>query len=124
MLIGSDRYTGAKLKGAERARQSIATTLTTPYRSQPGMRGYGNDLPELISKPLTEDTIMRAYAAIVDAFSWEIEADLLRYGLTSADEFGRMGLAYQARFIPTDEIFTDIIARVETTFTNSETLEI
>jgi phage baseplate assembly protein W len=124
MLIGSDRHTGEELTGPERARQSIASTISTPFLSQPGHRAYGNDMPELISAPFTKDNIMRAYAALVDAFSWEPEAELLTYGLTSADELGRIGIGYQARYIPTDEIFTDIIARNTASFEADTTFEV
>lgn len=124
MLNGCDRETGLPLKGPERARQSIATTISTPFRSQPGMRSFGNPIPDLISSPLTEDTIMEVYAGIIDAFTWEPEAELVRYGLTEADETGRVGIAYIARFTPTNEIFTDIIARAESLFDPAEILEI
>jgi phage baseplate assembly protein W len=111
MLLGMDRFTGEPLQGLERAVQSVETTLTTPFKSQPGQRAYGNDFPNLISEPLVGDTVMRAYGALVDAFDWEPEAELLNYGLSDADELGHVTLWYQARFTPTGEIFTRVIGR-------------
>lgn len=111
MLIGIDRFTGAELSGPKRAIQGVETTLTTPFRSQVGNRSFGNDMPNLISKPLNQETIMDAYAALIDAFEWEPEANLLSYGLVSATEDGQTGIAYSALYTPTNEIFTSIVAK-------------
>lgn len=111
MLLGLDRYTGEALKGIERAAQSVETTLSTPYRSQPGQRGYGSELPRIISEPFSEDNVMRVFGALVDAFEWEPEASLINYGLRDADELGRTAIWYRARYLPTNEIFVRAIGR-------------
>lgn len=111
MLIGIDRFTGTELSGPARAIQSVETTLTTPFRSQVGIRSYGNDMPNLISQPLNQLTIMDAFAALIDAFEWEPEATLQSYGLVSATEDGKAGIGYSALFTPTNEIFTSVVAK-------------
>lgn len=111
MLVGMCRFTGEEISGIERAVQSIETTFTTPFKSQPGMRAFGSPVPDLISRPLTEDTIMDLFGAIVDAVEWEPEAELKDFGMSDADENGRVNIIYSIRFIPSDEVVTRIIGK-------------
>lgn len=111
MLVGMDRWTGAELSGAERAAQSIETVLTTPFKSQPGMRAFGSSLPEQISRPLSADTFMDVFGALIDAFAWEPEAELVDYGISAAEESGRAEIWYRFRYLPSDELVTRIIGK-------------
>lgn len=113
MLVGVNRFTGVELKGPERAIQDIEYTLSTPLKSQPGKRIFGNELPSLISAPMVDDTIMAQYAALIDAVAWEPEAELIDFGLTDASETGRVQIWYRIKFLPTDEIVTSIIGKNE-----------
>lgn len=111
MLVGMCRFTGEEISGVERAVQSIETTFTTPFKTQPGKRDFGSPAPDLISMPLTEDTIMDVFGAIVDAVEWEPEAELKDFGLSDAVENGRVDIFYSIRFIPSDEVVRRIIGK-------------
>ncbi|MBL4785268.1 MAG: hypothetical protein JKY49_07555 [Cohaesibacteraceae bacterium] len=111
MLIGIDRFTGEELSGKNRAIQGVETTLSTPFKSQPGKRDYGNLMPSLISAPANDDSLVETFGALVDAFAWEPELDLLKFGLTEVNELGQINLWYLAKFLPSEEIFTRIIPK-------------
>lgn len=71
-MAGMNRTTGRSTSGLEHIRQSIADILTTPIGSRVMRREYGSLLPELIDQPLTDATLLQAYAAIVMALlRWE-----------------------------------------------------
>lgn len=71
-MAGMNRTTGRSASGLQHIRQSIADILTTPIGSRVMRREYGSLLPELIDQPLTEATLLQAYAAIVMALlRWE-----------------------------------------------------
>lgn len=71
-MAGLNRHTGRAIDGLEHIRQSMADILTTPIGSRVMRREYGSLLPELIDQPLTEATLLQAYAASVMALlRWE-----------------------------------------------------
>jgi phage baseplate assembly protein W len=71
-MAGMNRHTGRTLDGLDHIRQSMVDILTTPIGSRVMRRDYGSLLPELIDQPLTEATLLQAYAAIVMALlRWE-----------------------------------------------------
>ena len=64
--------TGTHITDAAHIQQSIADILTTPIGSRIMREEYGSLLPELTDEPLTEATLLQAYAAIVMAIQqWE-----------------------------------------------------
>lgn len=111
MLVGMDRETGLEISGPIRAEQSLDCIASTPLEDQPGMRSFGSELIEIISKPLNATTIMDAYGALIDIFDWEPEAEILTYELVKATETGKAYFKYSYRFIPDGTIHTGTIPR-------------
>lgn len=71
-MSGMNAITGRRLDGIEHIRQSVRDILTTPIGSRVMRRDYGSLLPDLIDQPLTDATLLRAYAASVMAITrWE-----------------------------------------------------
>lgn len=97
-MAGMDRNTGRAIDELEHIRQSIADILTTPIGSRVMRRDYGSRLPELIDQPLNGATLLRAYAATVDALlRWEprIKVRAIRR-LVQADQPGALMLELDA----------------------------
>ena len=71
-MTGMNASTGRALEGIEHIQQSVRDILTTPIGSRVMRRDYGSLLPELIDAPLTDATLLQAYAATVMAIiRWE-----------------------------------------------------
>ena len=71
-MTGMNATTGRALDGVEHIRQSVRDILTTPIGSRVMRREYGSLLPELIDAPLTDATLLQAYAASIMALiRWE-----------------------------------------------------
>ena len=71
-MTGMNAATGRRIDGIEHIRQSVTDILTTPIGSRIMRRTYGSLIPELIDQPLTDATLLRAYAACVMAIiQWE-----------------------------------------------------
>jgi len=71
-MIGTSADTGKTLNGLDHLRQSIARLLTTPVGSRVMRRNYGAYVFDLIDQPGNKASILKVYAAVVDALlRWE-----------------------------------------------------
>lgn len=107
-MAGMNRHTGGRLDEMAHIRQSIADILTTPVGSRVMRRGYGSTLPELIDQPLNGATLLRAYAATIEALlRWEprIKVRAIRR-LVQADRPGSVTLELDAVRVSSGEAVT------------------
>lgn len=71
-MTGMSAISGRQLGGIEHIQQSVRDILATPIGTRVMRRDYGSLLPELIDMPLTDATLLQAYAATVMALiRWE-----------------------------------------------------
>lgn len=64
---GVDRETGRYIFGWEHCLQSIVTILTTELGERVQLRDFGSDVPSLIDRPQTPETIIDFYVAAAQA---------------------------------------------------------
>lgn len=89
--------TGKRLDGVKHIEQSIAQILTTPIGSRVMRREFGSLIPELIDRPLNDETQLMIYAATATAIhKWEprfrmSRAELQVHGLTGSAELYLVG---------------------------------
>ena len=75
---GMSRVVGRRVAGREHLFQSIQDILSTPIGTRVLVREYGSRLFELIDRPVTDEVVVDAFAAIAEALDrWEP-----RFGLT------------------------------------------
>jgi len=78
-MQGMSATTGKTIDGLAHLRQSITDILTTPVGSRVMRRDYGSDLFKLIDQPIHETTLLKLYAATVDALArWEPRIKITR----------------------------------------------
>lgn len=65
--VGIDAQTGRCLFGWDHCRQSIVTILTTELGERVQLRGFGSDIPNIIDRPQTAETIIDLYVATAQA---------------------------------------------------------
>ena len=71
-MQGMHRDTGKLISDKKHLRQSIGIILTTPIGSRVMRPGFGSELPSLVAAPMTANTDLRIYAAVLDALNrWE-----------------------------------------------------
>lgn len=98
--VGTDRATGRLLTDWAHCTQSIQFILATRLGSVIMLLNFGSDVPSLIDKPGTAETIARCYAAIADALRrWEPgfrvrEFELIRAGSDGVFEIELRGVFY------------------------------
>lgn len=66
-MQGMDENTGKLIGGEAHLRQSIRRILTTPIGSYPLRPEFGSKVPDLIDKPMTEETFLQINTAIIEA---------------------------------------------------------
>ena len=71
-MQGMDENTGTLIGGEEHLRQSIKRIIMTPIGTYPLDPEFGSRVPELIDKPMTDETILLINSSIVEAlYRWE-----------------------------------------------------
>ncbi|MEN5275760.1 hypothetical protein ABE527_02305 [Brucella sp. TWI432] len=65
--VGIDATTGRCLFGWDHCLQSIITILTTELRERVQLRGFGSNIPNIIDRPQTVETIIDLYVATAQA---------------------------------------------------------
>ena len=71
-MIGMDENTGKILEGEAHLRQSIRRITMTPIGTHPLEPEFGSRVPDLVDKPMTEETILCINSSIVEAlYRWE-----------------------------------------------------
>ncbi|MFV0625198.1 GPW/gp25 family protein [Sphingomonas sp. ac-8] len=92
-MIGMDAETGKPLAGDAHLEQSLGRLLSTPIGTRVMRRDYGSALFELVDKPLSPLTRMRAFAATAVAIArWEPRLRLTRVSL-AGEENAALGRA-------------------------------
>lgn len=92
-MTGIDRANGAAIGGWPHVLQSIGDILTTPIGSRVMRREYGSDLPELVGRPMTQETIIQVYAATATAIAtWEPRFELTGVQIAKADHTGALSI--------------------------------
>ena len=83
-MNGSSRLTGGALVGLDHIQQSIHDILSTPKGSRVMRRGYGIDLLPLVDRPVNQDFVVEAAAAVGGALAaWEPRIEVERVGVTA-----------------------------------------
>lgn len=71
-MQGMDENTGKLIGGEEHLRQSIRRIIGTPIGTYPLQPAFGSRVPDLIDKPMTDETILLINSSIVEAlYKWE-----------------------------------------------------
>lgn len=65
--VGIDAKTGRCLFGWDHCLQSIITILTTELGERVQLRGFGSDIPNIIDRPQTTESIVDLYVATAQA---------------------------------------------------------
>ena len=92
-MTGIDRGEGAALDGWPHVLQSIGVILTTPIGSRVMRREFGSDLPKMIGRPMTEQTIIEVYAATAAAIAtWEPRFELTGVEIQKSDHTGALSV--------------------------------
>jgi len=99
--VGIDRRTGAVLTDWAHVVQSIEDLLTTRVLSRLMRRDYGSDVPLLIDAPMTDESLLRFYAAVAEALNrWEPRFELEELSFEAAGPDGRVTLRLSGLYIP------------------------
>ena len=71
-MIGMNATTGQALQGLEHLRQSVTNIITTRIGSRVMRRPYGSRVFDIIDHPANPSSVLKLYAATVDALlRWE-----------------------------------------------------
>ena len=71
-MQGMDENTGRLIGGEAHLEQSIRRIIMTPIGTHPFRREFGSLVPELVDKPMTEETALQINTAIIEAlYKWE-----------------------------------------------------
>ncbi len=97
-----NRVTGQSLDGIAHLRQSIQDILTTRVGERVMRRAYGSRLPDLVDAPLNRYTMLAIIRESALAIGrWEPRVKIKRVWV-DAVEAGRVTLAMEGEYIPTD----------------------
>ena len=98
-MQGMDENTGKLIGGEEHLRQSIKRILTTPIGTYPLQPDFGSRVPELVDKPMTDETILLINSSIVEAlYKWEERIESVEVMLDTENS-GNGQLAFSLRAI-------------------------
>jgi phage baseplate assembly protein W len=98
---GINRNTGKGLTGWLHCAQSIHDILATPVGTRVMRRDYGSRIPDLMDKPMTQDTLFEATAAAAVALeTWEPRFRLKLLALNAAGQDGRMSITVKGTYYP------------------------
>lgn len=96
-MIGLDRETGAPMSRLDHIRQSIRVILTTRVGTRIMRRPFGSDLPDIVDRPMNEETRIDLFAATADAIDrWEPRVRFERAEITRAEP-GRIEISVDLR---------------------------
>lgn len=99
-MQGMCANTGKPLAGYAHLKQSIGDIITTPIGSRTMRRKYGSDVPNLIDRPMNDETIIDVFAAVAIALDrWEPRFDLEQIYVVTA-EVGFMELDLEGEYLP------------------------
>ena len=105
-MIGINASTGKALGGIDHLRQSIRDILTTPVGSRMMLREYGSRLFQLIDAPTNRATLVKIYAATVEAIErWEPRFKVSKVVATSAAP-GSVTLDITGEYLPDGKTVT------------------
>ncbi|WP_282094314.1 GPW/gp25 family protein [Epibacterium ulvae] len=83
--MGLDRNTGRKIEGQDHLGQSIFDILSTPKGTVTMLREYGSDLPDLLGRPINDETMIDVFQAVAEALDrWEPRISVARINIVSA----------------------------------------
>ncbi len=86
-MRGLDAKSGKHLDDLAHLRQSIEVILTTRLGTRVMRPEFGSRLPELIDRPLTQETLVRMYAATAEALEkHEFRVKLTRVQVNSGGD--------------------------------------
>ncbi len=92
--------TGKPLGGLDHVRQSIRDILMTPTGTRVMLRDYGTPLFGLVDKPITPETRMEIYSAVVAAlYKWEPRVRVNSVSLVP-DGPGHISLTLDCTYLP------------------------
>lgn len=99
--VGANRETGAVATDWEHVKLCIQDILTTPIGSRVMLREYGSELFDLIDRPMTEQNILRCYAATyVAILRWEPGYRPTLFSIPQAGPDGRMRIMMGGIYYP------------------------
>lgn len=99
-MKGMCAVTGKPLSGYAHLQQSIADILTTRIGTRVMRREYGSDVPDLIDRPMNDETIIDVYAAVAVALDrWEPRFRLEQIYVISAVA-GHMNVNLEGEYLP------------------------
>lgn len=102
-MSGTNATTGKALDGIDHLSQSISDILGTRKGTRVMRRSYGGDLPALVDNPMNGETLLRIYAATVQALlDWEPRIILTKVTSASAAP-GAVTLDLYGVYTPTGE---------------------
>ena len=95
-----DENTGKLIGGEEHLRQSIKRIIMTPIGTHPLQPEFGSRVPDLIDKPMTDETILLLNTSIVEAlYKWEERIESVEVTLdTENSENGKLSFSLKAVF--------------------------
>ena len=109
-MQGMDENTGKLIGGEAHLRQSIRRILTTPIGSYPLQPEFGSRVPDLVDKPMTDETILLINMSIVEAlYKWEeriqtVEVMLDTENISSGELSFNLKVVFQGQVVRLDGI--------------------
>ena len=98
-MRGMDRDTGKLISDREHLRQSIEMILNTPIGSRVMRPGFGSEVPRFIAAPMTPETDLKIFAAVIDALNkWEPRLLSERVEIISRSPDGTLTLRITGEF--------------------------
>ena len=105
-MQGMDENTGRLIGGEEHLLQSIKRIIMTPLGTYPLKPEFGSNVPYLVDKPMTEETILRINAAIVEAlYKWEERIETIEVMLDT-EGTGNGELSFTLRAVYEGQVVT------------------
>jgi len=99
-MAGVSATTGKTLAGRDHLAQSIGDILSTPIGTRVMRRDYGSVLPDLIDRPINDETVVDIFAGIAEALDrWEPRFRLARV-VTVQAQAGRLIVDLEGDYLP------------------------
>lgn len=109
-MNGMDENTGKLIGGEQHLRQSIKRIIMTPIGSYPLDPEFGSRVPDLVDRPMTDETILLINSSIVEAlYKWEERIESVEVFLdTENSENGvlsfNLKVVYQGQVVTLDRL--------------------